>query len=141
MITVFASGYFDPLHIGHIQYLNMARELGDQLIVIVNNDIQAKLKKTKPFMRQLDRYLIVKNLKCVDNAYLSIDSDLTVCRTLKRMRELDVISSDWIFAKGGDRYANEIPEAEVCRELGIKIVDGLGSKIRASSEFINSVRS
>ena len=128
MKTVAASGYFDPLHVGHIEYLEKAAGLGDRLIVIVNNDYQAAAKKGKSFMSISDRMKIVRALKCVDEAYLSIDLDASVCKSLRD------IKPD-IFAKGGDRFTSEIPELAVCIDLGILIIDGLGTKIRSSSDF------
>lgn len=127
---VVASGYFDPIHVGHIEYLEMAAKLGDKLIVVVNNDNQAALKKGAPFMTEGDRLKIVSSLKCVDEAFLSIDEDPTVCRSLQ------AVSPD-IFAKGGDRFVDEIPEATICKEIGAEIVDGLGMKIRSSSDYYN----
>lgn len=128
--TVVASGYFDPIHVGHIEYLEMAAKLGDKLIVIVNNDNQAALKKGAPFMTEGDRLKIVSSLKCVDEVFLSIDEDPTVCRSLQ------AVNPD-IFAKGGDRFVDEIPEATTCKEIGAEIVDGLGMKIRSSSDYYN----
>ena len=125
---VVTSGYFDPLHVGHLECLEMAKELGDRLIVIVNSDLQAKLKKGKSFMNENDRMKIVSALKCVDHVFLSIDKDKSQCETLR------YIKPD-IFAKGGDRMSDEIPESKVCKELGIDIVDGLGEKIRSSSDL------
>ena len=128
MKTVVASGYFDPLHIGHIEYLELAKKIGDKLIVIVNNDLQAKLKKGKSFMTEGDRMKIISSLKCVDETFLSIDLDQTQCKSLEK------IKPDF-FVNGGDRKNNEIPESEVCEKLNIEIVDGLGEKIRSSSDF------
>ena len=128
MKVVVTSGYFDPLHVGHLECLELARELGDKLIVIINNDLQAKLKKGKSFMSQEYRMKIVGALACVDEVFLSIDKDKTQCESLKYLRPN-------IFAKGGDRMTDEIPEAKVCSDLGIKIVDGLGKKIRSSSSM------
>lgn len=108
----------------------MAAKLGDKLVVIVNNDNQAALKKGTPFMIEEDRLKIVSSLKCVDEVFLSIDEDSTVCRSLQ------AVSPD-IFAKGGDRFINEIPEATTCKEIGAEIVDGLGMKIRSSSDYYN----
>jgi cytidyltransferase-like protein len=130
-IIVAASGYFDPIHIGHIEYLEKAKELGDKLIVIVNNDYQAGLKKGKYFMPENERIKIVGALKSVDEVFLSIDKDPTVCKSLEE------IKPD-IFAKGGDRFSYEVPESEVCRKYNIKIVDGLGRKIQSSSELIKN---
>jgi len=126
--VVVTSGYFDPLHVGHIECLELAKQLGDKLIVIVNSDFQAKLKKGKSFMNQEDRMKIISALKCVDEVFLSIDKDKTQCESLEYLKP-------HIFAKGGDRRSSEIPESKLCKELGIKIVDQLGEKIRSSSDF------
>ena len=135
MKIIATSGYFDPLHVGHIECLELARELGDKLIVIVNNDLQTKLKKGKSFMDEKDRMRIISALKCVDEVFLSIDKNKTQCKTLEYLKP-------HIFAKGGDRRVDEIPESKVCKELGIQIVDGLGKKIRSSSKLtgINEIR-
>ena len=128
IVIVAVSGYFDPLHVGHIEYLEMAKSLGDKLIVILNNDNQAALKKGKSFMNEEDRLTIVASLKCVDNVFLSIDQDRNVCKSLSFLKPD-------IFANGGDRANKEIPEAKVCDELGIALVDWLGTKIRSSSDY------
>jgi|TARA_B100002019_G_C21261781_1_gene597154 D-beta-D-heptose 7-phosphate kinase/D-beta-D-heptose 1-phosphate adenosyltransferase len=128
IVKVAVSGYFDPIHIGHLEYLKMAKDLGDYLIVIVNNDYQSNLKKGKSFMNELDRVEIVKALKLVDEVFLSIDKDKTVCKSLEKLKPD-------IFANGGDRSTEEIPEAEVCVNFNIKMIDGLGDKIRSSSEL------
>jgi len=130
MRIVAASGYFNPLHKGHIEYLERAKQLGDKLIVIINNDFQVKLKKSQEFMSEEERLLIVRSLKCVDMAILAVDKDPTVCESLKMIRP-------HIFAKGGDRFTYEIPESKVCHELGIAIVDGLGEKIQSSSWLLS----
>ena len=123
---VVASGYFDPLHAGHVEYLELARQLGDELVVIVNNDAQARLKSGVVLLPQEARMAVVAALRCVDRVVLSVDTDATVCRTLESLQP-------HIFAKGGDRFAGEIPEAAVCRRIGAKIVDGLGAKKDNSS--------
>tara|TARA_B100001939_G_scaffold335819_1_gene338203 strand:+ start:638 stop:1039 length:402 start_codon:yes stop_codon:yes gene_type:complete len=128
MKVVAISGYFDPIHVGHLEYINLAKKLGDKLIVIVNNNHQCNLKKGKAFMDEKDRMKIVSSIKNVDQVFLSIDFDKTVSLSLKK------IKPD-IFANGGDRTNNEIPESEVCENFGIKIIDGLGEKIRSSSDF------
>ena len=127
-IRVAVSGYFDPIHIGHLEYLRMAKELGDSLVVIVNNNYQCKLKKGKHFMDENDRVEIVKALRFVDEVFLSIDNDRTVCKSLEE------IKPD-IFANGGDRATSEVPETPVCNKFNIKMVDGLGDKIRSSSSL------
>ena len=128
MKVVAISGYFDPIHVGHLEYINMAKKLGDKLVVIVNNNYQCELKKGKPFMDEKDRVTIVSNLKNVDEVFLSIDKDKTVCASLEK------IKPD-IFANGGDRKNYEIPESVICKKYDIKIIDGLGEKIRSSSDL------
>ncbi len=128
MKRVAVSGYFDPIHIGHLEYLKLAKELGDKLVVIVNNNDQCVLKKGKPFMDELDRVKIVKSLKMVDEVFLSIDKDKTVCASLEE------IKPD-IFANGGDRSTGEIPESSICKKYNIEMIDGLGDKIRSSSDL------
>ena len=128
MKVVAISGYFDPIHVGHLEYINMAKKLGDKLVVIVNNNYQCELKKGKPFMDEKDRVTVVSNLKNVDEVFLSIDKDKTVCASLEK------IKPD-IFANGGDRKNYEIPESVICKKYDIKIIDGLGEKIRSSSDL------
>ena len=126
--TVAVSGYFDPIHVGHIEYLELAKKIGDYLIVIVNNDFQASLKKGKSFMNENDRVEIVSALKCVDEVFLSIDKDSSVCKSLEHLKPD-------IFANGGDRKLDEIPETSVMKKYNIKMFDGLGKKIRSSSDL------
>ena len=128
MKTVAVSGYFDPIHVGHLEYLKLSKELGDRLVVIVNNNHQCVLKKGKPFMDEKDRVEIVKSLKVVDEVFLSIDMDKTVCSSLES------IKPD-IFANGGDRSKEEVPESVICKKYNIQMTDGLGDKIRSSSDL------
>jgi cytidyltransferase-like protein len=128
MIVVAVSGYFDPIHVGHLEYLKLAKQLGDKLVVIVNNDFQARIKKGKSFMNENDRVEIVASLKCVDEVFLSIDRDSSVCKSLEFIQPN-------IFANGGDRKLEEIPETKIMKKYGIKMVDGLGVKIRSSSDL------
>ena len=130
MTKIAISGYFDPLHVGHLEYIKLAKKLGDKLIVIVNNDVQCKIKKGRSFMNQEDRLEIIKSIMWVNDAILSVDSDGTVCKSLSLIKPT-------VFANGGDRHNKEIPESDICRKLGIKIIDGLGKKIRSSSKITN----
>lgn len=132
-MKVVASGYFDPLTVGHVEYLEKAKKLGDKLIVIVNNDTQASLKKQFSFIKQDERLTIVKALRCVDEVVLSIDQDRTVCKTL------EMLKPD-IFAKGGDQNIGTIPEKEICDIYNIKIIDGLGDKIQSSRWLLKQVK-
>ena len=128
MKVVAVSGYFDPIHVGHLEYLKMAKSLGDKLVVIINSDYQADLKKGKSFMPEQDRLEIVQALRCVDEVFLSIDKDKSVCKSLEHLKPD-------IFANGGDRSLEEIPETAVMKKYNIEMVDGLGEKIRSSSEI------
>ena len=132
MVIVASSGYFDPLHSGHLEYLRMAKELvgkEGKHIVILNSDEQAYLKKGRVFMCQEERKKILEALRFVDEVYISIDRDGSVCKSLQ------VIMPN-IFAKGGDRFKGELLEDGVCKKNKIKIVDGLGNKIQSSSSIL-----
>jgi len=134
MKRVCVSGYFNPLHVGHLEYLTRAKGLageGGQLVVIVNNDFQSYLKKGSSFMPEEERVEILRALRPVDEVVLSVDSDRTVRQTLRQI-EPRVTH----FANGGDQFSGNIPEREVCLELGIELVDGLGDKIQSSSWLI-----
>jgi cytidyltransferase-like protein len=129
-VVVAVSGYFNPLHVGHLEMIQRARKLGDELVVIINNDTQVALKGSVPFMSLTDRVKIVKALRDVDRVFVSIDKDKTVCKSLAKVRPD-------IFANGGDRHSvGDVPAYPVCKKYGIKMVDGLGKKIRASSQLI-----
>lgn len=131
--VVVVSGGFDPLHIGHIELFKKARELGDKLIVIVNSDEFLISKKGYCFMSVDERLEIIESLECVDEVFECIDKDNSVCRSLEFL-------SPGIFANGGDRFVNDIPEREVCEKLGIKMVFGLGEKIQSSSDLVKRAR-
>lgn len=134
-IMVATSGYFDPLHVGHIECFEESKRIADSLggilVVIVNNDKQARLKKGRAFMPEQERMKIVSSLKVVDKVILSIDEDKSVCRTLEMLKPA-------VFTKGGDRMLDNIPEAEICRKYNIKVIDNLGKKIQSSSELIKN---
>lgn len=130
---IIVSGYFNPIHKGHIEYFNNAKALGDFLIVIVNNDKQRALKGSKEFQKEDERVFIVSNIKSVDQVFLSIDEDRTVCATIKYIYKLLHNDFHLVFANGGDQNNNSIPEANICQALGIILLDGLGEKIQSSS--------
>jgi len=132
---VIASGYFDPIHVGHIEYLKNAKDLGDKLIVILNSDSAAMMKKGYVFMPFNERAIVLAAVKYVDEVISSIDFDLTVNNTIKLLNTY-YQDNEIIFAKGGDRNKDEIPERKICDELGIEIVDGLGQKIQSSSDLV-----
>ena len=97
-------------------------------MVIVNNDDQAVLKKGKAFMPADERIKIIEEFKCVDYVIKSIDTDRTVCNTLKT-----VFPKPHYFCNGGDQNNDTIPEARICEELGVSLIDGVGDKIQSSS--------
>ena len=135
------SMYANPIHPGHIECLELSKNYCDVLWVIVNNDKQAKLKRGKEsFQNENYRKTIIKSIRCVDNAYIAEDEDSSVCKTLKGLFHLAKLHFPYcnvIFTKGGDRFADNIPEKKVCDNLCIKIIDGLGEKIYNSSEMIS----
>ena len=133
MKAIIVSGYFNPLHKGHLEYLNNAKAIADKLIVIVNNDHQRELKGSKAFQDEEERVIVISNLKSVDEVVLSIDQDRTVCDTIRHISEKFGKEYDLAFANGGDQSNETIPEVPVCDELGISLIDGLGEKIQSSS--------
>jgi len=135
--VVIVSGYFNPLHKGHIEYFHKARLSRDLLFVIINNDIQRDLKGSKKFMLQDERALIVNELKVVDKVFISIDKDKTVIKTLEKIYSQFSRAYELYFANGGDQKNNLIPESHICKKLNIKLIDGLGEKIQSSSWLLD----
>ena len=138
---VITSGYYNPIHPGHIECLELCRELGDELRVIVNSDHQAKLKtgKSEIFQDENFRMRVVGAIKGVDEVVLAIDQDWSVVASIEnvvnRIKEKYWDSVNIIFGKGGDRFAENIPEVQVCRTLGIEIRDWLWAKTHHSSDL------
>ena len=122
------SGGFDPVHIGHLAMIKDANRISDNVIVLLNSDKWLIRKKGKPFMDEKDRVEIVRSIKMVDEVFLSIDDDKSVCKSLEKIKP-------HIFANGGDRSTGEVPELTVCKKYNIQITDGLGDKIRSSSDL------
>ncbi|MDO8529977.1 MAG: adenylyltransferase/cytidyltransferase family protein [bacterium] len=144
---VITSGFFNPIHIGHINLMKEAKELGDLLVVIVNNDEQVRIKGGVAFMAQEERVGIIKGLKYADEVFLSIDNDITVARSLEHIAKKYLpagrqVQADLYFAKGGDRNIHNLPESEkaVCQKFNITIVNGVGgSKVQSSSELLKKI--
>jgi cytidyltransferase-like protein len=130
---IIVSGYFNPIHKGHLEYFIHAKSKGDLLYVIVNSDHQRALKGSKEFQNEGERLFIVQHIKEVDQAFLSIDQDRTVCKTLEFLHQQFGSEFQLAFANGGDQTNQSIPETPICEELGIELIDGLGEKIQSSS--------
>jgi len=136
---VVVSGYFNPIHKGHLEYFNNAKALADELFVIVNNDHQRALKGSKEFQKEDERMIIVSNIKAVDHAVLSVDVDRTVCATLEKIATELGDSYDLAFANGGDQNNDTIPERPICKKMGITLIDRLGDKIQSSSWLLKKI--
>ena len=134
-IVVAVSGGFDPIHIGHVRMFEEAKALGDELVVILNNDHWLAAKKGYAFMPEKERKEVVEGLRAVDRVVITKhkpdDPDRSVCAALRAVRPD-------IFANGGDRKLDNIPEVAVCREIGCDMVFniGRGGKVQSSSWLI-----
>ena len=135
--TILVSGGFDPVHIGHLRMFEEAKKLGTRLIVILNNDNFLMRKKGFIFMEGEERKEIIEGFSVVDEVFISIDEDLTVCKSIKHLSDREKIN---IFANGGDRRnVEDIPEFSVCEEQGIQMVFDIGGgKIQSSSNLVNN---
>ena len=131
--AIIVSGYFNPIHKGHIEYFQKAKNMADELFVIVNSDYQREMKGSKPFQDETERFIIVNNIKAVDKVFLSIDKNRTVCNSIEKIFRDFGSEFKLYFANGGDQNNDTIPEKDICDKLGIKLIDGLGDKIQSSS--------
>jgi cytidyltransferase-like protein len=131
--AIIVSGYFNPIHKGHIEYFKNAKTNGDKLFVIVNSDLQRALKGSKEFQSEDERMFIVENLRLVDECILSVDTDRTVVATITKIHQMYGDTHQLAFANGGDQNNDTIPERPICEKLGIELIDGLGDKIQSSS--------
>ncbi|MEM2569781.1 MAG: adenylyltransferase/cytidyltransferase family protein [Candidatus Bathyarchaeia archaeon] len=134
---VLVSGFFDPPHRGHIAYLREAKGLGDRLIVYIHRDACCVKKKGYCFMPLEDRIAIIEALRFVDEVVIcEPECDLTSCNALLKIKPN-------VFAKGGDRTPENMPESEVelCRKLGVEIIYGVGGgKIQSSSWLVENYK-
>lgn len=138
---VMVSGGFDPVHIGHVRLFNEAKKLGDELVVVINNDNWLQLKKGYVFMPEHERKEIVEAFHAVDKVFLSSHKkntkDISITEDIRLIRP-------HIFAKGGDRHTGNIPTPEVmvCEEIGCVIVNdvGWGGKVQSSSDLVKKAQ-
>lgn len=137
--VVAVSGGFDPVHIGHVRMFQEARNLGDELVVIINNDNWLRAKKGYVFSPEEERVELIQHFPFVDRVVLTKHpeevSDRSVCDALEALRP-DV------FANGGDRFADNVPELALCERLGIEMVFNIGgNKIQSSSDMVKKAYS
>ncbi|MEX0877965.1 MAG: adenylyltransferase/cytidyltransferase family protein [Candidatus Spechtbacterales bacterium] len=127
---VAVSGGFDPLHKGHVQLFKEAKKLGDELVVILNNDNWLEEKKGYGFMPEEERAYIIEALEVVDRVFITEHpknpKDMSVADALRKVKPA-------IFGNGGDRKEHNTPESDVCEEIGCKMVYNLGDKVQSSS--------
>lgn len=133
MKVVIVSGFFNPLHGGHLDMIEAAAKMGDRLIVIVNNDKQQVEKKGKVILVETNRARLLRALRVVDEVFIAIDDDMTV------IESLDFLASQYpddelVFANGGDRdSAKVVPETDVCEKNNIEMLFGVGGNNKADS--------
>lgn len=133
MKIVIESGFFNPLHGGHLDMIEAGAKLGDKLIVIVNNDVQQVIKKSKVILDENNRQRLLSALRDVDEAVIAIDQDPTVIKSLKAIA-LRHPGDELVFANGGDRDSEKaIPEGDVCRQYNIEMIFGIGGVEKADS--------
>lgn len=130
--AVIVSGFFSPLHEGHLDMIEGAAALGDKLIVIVNNNDQQVAKKGQIIMEEEARLRIVNALRVVDDAFIAVDEDRTVSASLKLIAD-KYSDHRLIFANGGDRVPDFVPESPVCEKHDIEMVFGTGGDNKADS--------
>ena len=138
--VILVSGGFDPVHKGHLQMIEAARELAEEVWVILNNDTWLKQKKGKSFMKEKEREYIMSQVKGVTRTFIChprIPADKTVCdgiysAIMAFRRDYDEPLS-MAFGNGGDRVKGNIPEEEYCNSMGVEMVWNLGEKIQSSS--------
>jgi len=140
-ILAITSMYANPIHPWHIECLDLSKQEASELWVIINNDLQAKLKRwVESFQDEKSRAKVVESLKSVDRSFISIDKDPSVCLSLSYLIEEAQKSEKYdkiIFTKWWDRFATEIPEAKICKKYSVEIVDWLWKKTHSSSDLVN----
>ena len=137
MKNIIVSGFFNPLHGGHMDMIEAAAKMGDKLTVIVNNDVQQIQKKDKIILDQDNRMRLMRALRDVDEVILSIDTDPTIVKTLEMVAK-KYPDDELVFANGGDRDSTAVvPETDVCQQYGIEMRFDAGEGKPDSSTRIN----
>jgi cytidyltransferase-like protein len=130
---VLITGGFDPLHSGHIAYIKAAKELGDALVVGINSDQWLRQKKGQEFMSWEERSIIVANLYDVDRVINFDDTDGSAKDAIRKVRAI-YPTAQIVFANGGDRTKENIPEMDVLKEmLHLEFVFGVGGEDKKNS--------
>jgi len=138
-VVVAVSGGFDPIHVGHVRLFQEAKTLGDHLIVIINNDHWLMKKKGYVFIPENERKEIISSIRYVDEVVLTNHpdnpSDMSVSKTIAKIRP-------HIFANGGDRHQDNIPELAICKKIGCALIFNVGSggKVQSSSWLLEKFR-
>lgn len=138
-VVVAVSGGFDPVHVGHVRMFEAAKKFGDELVIILNNDNWLKKKKGFVFMPESERMELLRSLKSVDRVVLTKHGpdpeDMSVNHVLKELKP-DV------FANGGDRRQDNIPEVPVCGAIGCKMIFNIGDggKMQSSSWLLENYK-
>ena len=133
------SGYFNPIHTGHLDYIESAKQQCGVLYVIVNSDKQVKVKGSEPFMDEDSRVRIVKALQAVNYAFISVDEDETVVKSIEQIykcNQNDPFIDSFVFMNGGDRIAGNTPEEEYCRDNDIETLYNIGGGKTQSSSIL-----
>ena len=143
MKIAIVSGYFNPLHVGHLDYMEAAKKIADKLFVIINNDYQVSLKGSTFFMCESERKRIVSALRFVDDTFISRDKDESVLGTLQRILVSHQANgrNSFIFCNGGDRSNTNTPEERLCSSNSYHLtsVYNVGGKKRQSSSDLISI--
>lgn len=140
MKIIIESGYFNPLHGGHLDMIEAGKKMGDMLVMVVNNDTQQLLKKGKIILDQDNRMRLMRALRDIDEVVLSVDEDPTQIKTLEMLAK-KYEGHELVFANGGDRDSEKaIPEADVAHKYGIELVFGVGTDVRGHVKPDSSTR-
>ena len=127
------SGGFDPLHVGHVRLMKSASQHGS-VFVILNSDEWLMRKKGYMFMTFDERQEIISSMGAVHDVLSVDDNDGTVCEALERIRPS-------YFGNGGDRLSDNVPEVDLCKQLGIEMIWNLGGeKVQSSSDLVRSYK-